>query len=262
MARDTSAIPGRLIDRPRAASAASPGGESVGRGPSLDSSACRYPWVWTLLPGLLLLFSGCSLFVMAGKMILGDPTVKCQFRQQTKTDLARLDRSVLILCTASDSVRTQFPSVEFDVLEGVTHRLKVHGIKRVVSPDAVAGWIDDHGGEIDDVKGLAEHFHADYVIHIELTRFTTREEKSPNLLRGQSEGRVHAYQLQKDEKPEKSGKRLLEIMASDFSSTYPEGNPVSIDKKSADAFQLEYIERVTLQLAQIFYDHTRTEEMP
>jgi hypothetical protein len=214
-------------------------------------------WLWTMLPGLVLLFSGCSLFVMAGKMILGDPSVKSQFRQQTKTDLAKLDRRVLILCTASDSVRSKYPSVEFDVLEGVTHRLKVHGIKKVVSPDSVAGWLDDHGGEVDDMKALAEHFRADYIVLIELTRFTTREEKSPSLLRGQSEGRVHVYQYH----DEPSGKRLLEIMGSDFTSTFPEGNPISIDKKSADSFQLEYIERVTLQLAQIFYDHPRSEEV-
>lgn len=50
-------------------------------------------------------------------------------------------------------------------------------------------------------------------------------------------------------------------MNSDFVSTYPSGNPISADKKSKTNFQREYIERICLQLAQIFYDHTAAEEM-
>jgi hypothetical protein len=255
MARELSANCCRLIERARRLPLRQSGGELDPQ--SHERVPNRGFWA-LLLAASVLLTSGCSLFIMAGKMILGDPSVKSQFRQQTKTDLVKLDRRVLILCTASDSVRSRYPSVEFDILEGVTHRLKVHGIKKVVSPDAVAGWIDDHGGEVDDRKALVQHFAADYLILIELAKFTCIEDKSPSLLRGQSEGRVHVFQY----RDEPSGKRLLEIMASDFNSTYPEGNPVSIDKKSADSFQLEYIERVTLQLAQIFYDHPRSEEVP
>ncbi len=213
--------------------------------------------VLTLSLGCLVFVSGCSLAVMAGKMVMGDTKVKSQFRQATHADLAKTDRRVLVLCSASDSVRSIYPSVEFDVLEGVTHRLKVHGVTKVVNPDAVAGWLDDHGGHFDDLKELAEHFHADYVIHINLAQFTCIEDKSPTLLRGRAEGRVHAYQL----RDSGSAKRLLEVMNHDFSSTYPQGNPISIDKKSATNFQQEYLERVTLQLAQIFYDHPVSEEL-
>jgi hypothetical protein len=206
---------------------------------------------------LLLLVPGCSLFVMAGKMVLGDVKVQSQFRQATKTDLAKLNRRVLVLCSAPDTIRSAYPSVDFDILEGVIHRLKVHGIKKVVSPDEVAGWLDDHGGRFDDLQELADHFHADYILHIEVSRFTCTEENSHDLLRGQSEGHVRAYHLDGNG----PDKKLLEVMNSDFVSTYPPGNPVSADKKSATNFQREYIDRICLQLAQIFYDHTRSEEM-
>jgi hypothetical protein len=68
---------------------------------------------------------------------------------------------------------------------------------------------------------------------------------------------VRTYHL--DDGP--PSKRLLEVMNSDFVSTYPSGNPISADKKSVTNFQREYVERICLQLAQIFYDHTRSEEM-
>jgi hypothetical protein len=210
-----------------------------------------------LAVALLIFVPGCSLAVMAGKMFLGDVKVQSQFRQATKTDLAKLNRKVLVLCSTTDTVRSAYASVDYDILEGVIHRLKVHGIRKIVSPDAVSGWLDDHGGRCDDPKELADHFHAEYLIHIEVSRFTCQEENSPNLLRGQSEGHVRAFHLEERD----SGKRLVEVMNSDFVSTYPSGNPISADKKSATNFQREYIERISLQLAQIFYDHTPSEEM-
>jgi|SRR5580704_430433 hypothetical protein len=206
---------------------------------------------------LMISVPGCSLAVMAGKVLLGDVKVQSQFRQATKTDLAKLNRKVLVLCSASDTIRAAYASVDYDVLDGVIHRLKVHGIHKIVSPDAVSGWLDDHGGRCDDLQEMAEYFHAEYVIHIEVSRFTCIEENSPNLLRGQSEGHVRAYHMD-DGAP---AKKLLEVMNSDFVSTYPAGNPISADKKSATNFQREYIERICLQLAQIFYDHAMSEEM-
>jgi hypothetical protein len=222
----------------------------------LRSSANR-PLPLPLALALLVFVPGCSLFVLAGKVILGDVKVQCQFKQATHTDLAKLNRKVLVLCSTSDTIRSSYASVDFDILEGVIHRLRTHGIHKMVNSDSVAGWLDDHGGRCDDLQELAEHFHAEYVIHIEVSRFTCVEENSPNLLRGQSEGHVRAYHLDGVD----STKRLLEVMNSDFVSTYPAGNPVSVDKKSATNFQREYLDRICLQLAQLFYDHSRSEEM-
>jgi hypothetical protein len=206
---------------------------------------------------LLLCLPGCSLAVMAGKMFLGDVKVQSQFRQATHEDLAKLNRKVLVLCTAPDTIRSAYPSVDTDVLDGVIHRLKVHGVQKVVNSDSVAAWLEDHGGRCDNLQELADQFHAEYVIHIEIMRFNCLEENSPTLLRGQSEGHVRAYHLDGDG----ASKKLLEIMNSDFVSTYPAGNPISIDKKSEANFQREYIDRICLQLAQIFYDHPRAEKM-
>jgi hypothetical protein len=213
--------------------------------------------VWPLLVAMLICLPGCSLVIMGGKMIFGDMKQDSQFHQATHVDLSKAKCKVLVLCSANESIRADYAAVEFDILEGLIHRLKAHEITKIVSPNAVAGWIDEHGGRFDDLQPIADHFQAEYVIHIELSKFTCQEEASPNLLRGQAEGRVHAYKLDGTG----SEKRLVEVMSSDFNSTYPQGNPISIDKKSAKNFQQEYVDRVALQLSLIFYDHPRSEEM-
>jgi hypothetical protein len=209
------------------------------------------------LAAMLLSCSGCSLVVMTGKMLLGDLKQNSQFHEATHIDLAKEHAKVLVLCSGNETIRSDYAAVEFDVLEGLIHRLKSHEITKIVSPNAVAGWIDEHGGRFDDLQPIAEHFKAEYVVHIELTKFNCQEENSPNLLRGQAEGRVHAYKFDGTG----AERRLVEIMSSDFNSKYPQGNPISIDKKSAKNFQREFVDRVCLQLSLIFYDHSPSEEM-
>lgn len=200
--------------------------------------------------------SGCSLFVMAGKMLFGDPKIACSFKKATKTDLEKEGHRVLIVCSSPDSIKGEFPSVDIDLLDGVTRRLKVRGIK-VVDPDNVASWLDDHGGSWDDLGEMAEHFKADFVVHMDISKFTCMEDNSPSLLRGQAEGRVHTYKITDGA----SGKQSSEVMDQEFTSTHPTGYPVSIEKKSAKVFHQEYIDRVCTQLAQLFYDHPMSEEI-
>ena len=212
---------------------------------------------WPWLAALLLCLSGCSLFVMGGKMLLGDMKQDSQFHQATHVDLAKTHSKVLILCSANETIHADYAAVEFDILEGLIHRLKAHDIGKIVSPNAVAGWIDEHGGRFDDPpQSIADHFGAEYVIYVDLSKFTCLEDNSPNLLRGQAEGRVRAYRSD----GAGSEKRLVEVMSSDFNAKYPQGNPISIDKKSAKNFQQEFVDRVSMQLSLIFYDHSRSEE--
>src|SRR5690242_4657828 len=81
--------------------------------------------------GLLLLLSGCSLVAIGGKMLFGDPVQHSQFKKATHADLVKAQKKVLVLCSAADSIRANYPSVEFDILDGVTCRLKAAGIKVV-----------------------------------------------------------------------------------------------------------------------------------
>jgi hypothetical protein len=226
--------------------------QSLDGGFRLFDAARAWPW----LAAMFLCLSGCSLVVMGGKMLLGDLKQDSQFHQSTHVDLATANCKVLVLCSANETIRADYAAVDFDILEGLIHRLKAHGITKIVSQNSVAGWIDEHGGHFDDLQPIADHFQAEYVIHIDLSKFTCLEDNSPNLLRGQAEGRVRAYKLDGTD----SEKRLVEVMSSDFNAKYPQGNPISIDKKSAKNFQQEFVDRVSMQLSLIFYDHPRSEE--
>lgn len=200
--------------------------------------------------------AGCSLFVMAGKAVLGDTKVRCSFRQVTNIELPKSDKRVLILCSAPDSIKTEEPSLDFDLLDSIARRLKVRGVK-VVSPDLVTSWLDDHGGRFDDLAELGEEFDADLIIHIDLVRFSYKEEHSPSLLRARVDGRVHAYEVLHNGEDT----HVASIFDQEFVSVYPDHHPVSIQRKSPAIFKQEYLTRLTVQLSQLFYDHPIGEEI-
>lgn len=198
--------------------------------------------------------SGCSLFVMAGKAILGDPKMTCAFKQQTKVDLAEEGKKVVIVCSTPYSIKSEYPAVEFDLIDGVTRGLKRREID-VVNPDLVATWMDDHGGYQNNPVELAGEFKADYVIHIDLETFTLHEENSPSLWRGHVDGSVVAFQVV-EMGGEKAAQRVFER---EYTSRYPENVPVSVDQKSLKIFSKEYLDFVSRDIARMFHDYRVSE---
>lgn len=222
---------------------------------SAHRAACGIALV--MLAASLTSLSGCSLFVMAGKMLFGDPQVASPFRQSTGVKLANESKTVLIVCSSPASVKLRFPSLSYDVTDGFSRRLKRHGID-VVNPDNVADWMDDHGGTWGDLSDLAEQFHPDYIIHVELEQFDTQEENSPGLLRGNVDGSVFAYQVHNaDGRPE-----AREIFVQEFHSTYPHHYPISADQMSARMFRQRQLEQLCDQMGQLFYDYRISEQIP
>lgn len=194
--------------------------------------------------------SGCSLGVMANRMFTGDPTVPSQFRQMTGTDLTKGKYKLVVVCTTPTSVEADLSSLNLDLIDGVTRRLKIHGVE-VVSPDKVAKWIDENGGVVADPSAMANAFDADYIAWIDVGSFSLREDSSPKLLRGRSQGFVRVYRVEalSDEKI------ALSAFNSEFTSTYPVHQPVSETGRTALLFQKEYIDHVCNELAEKFYDH-------
>ncbi len=141
----------------------------------------------SLLIVLILVSStGCSLGIMAGKLLFGDPKQTAAFKKATGTDLTKGEDTLLIICTAPHGIQSEFPSVQIDVVDRMSRKLQTKGVK-VVSPDDVATWYDDHG-EWGDFGELAKSFDADYVMHVELSRFTCRVPDAENLIQGSAEG--------------------------------------------------------------------------
>ena len=231
------------------------GGELLTSGPParrrVDLSITLFLVASLMLTGLL---SGCSLAVMAGKMLFGDPLTQCEFRTSTGVDLLKSDQRLLILCSVPGWVRQDQPSIEYDIIDGVTRRLKSRGIN-VVDPGAVGGWLDDHG-HWNDPAEIAGALDADYVARIDLDSVTYREPNSRSLFRGRATGNVYVYEIGKiDGRP--SG---LEKMSHEFMSEYPFA-PVDADQTSAAVFEKQYLDRICSQLAMMFYDHRFSEKI-
>lgn len=214
----------------------------------------RTPFPRVLIAGwlalLVLATSGCSLVTMTGKMLFGDPLQTADFRSMTHEDLRKVNKKIVVICSTPVVVDAEVSTLKLELIEGVTRRMKREGIK-VINPDKVATWIDDHGGVPNDPSELAADFDAEYIAWIDLDTFSFREENSPKLLRGRATGFVRVYRVR-----DENGMRFAEnVFSREFTSVYPAHQPVSEETRSALLFQRQFTDRVCNQLSEFFYDH-------
>ena len=207
--------------------------------------------VWLMAAALgSLCVSGCSLFLMGQKMIMGDPLLKSEFRTFTHVDLTKGNHKLLIVCSTPDAVDADLSTLKLDLIDGVTRRLKREGVS-VVDPDRVATWLDDRGGLPSDPSELAHDFDADYIAWIEVEQFDIHEESSTDLLRGKTRGLLKVYRVS-----ELDDQRMAaSVFAKEFNTVYPPHTPISEVNHSAEIFRREFTQRVADHLAHKFYDH-------
>lgn len=220
------------------------------RSPGTRCGYCRV--VWALAVSLMACnLTGCSLFVMAGKMIYGDPEIPSAFRTRTGVDLTKSEKAILVICSTPESIKSQMPSLDLDLSDSVTRRLKREGLN-VVNPEDVARWVDDNGGRWDHVSDLAGHFDVDYIAHVDLDQFTCRADNSPSMYRGQAYGKVDVYEVRQEDGP----KKTFQIFTNEFRTEYPPLYPLSSqDVSSETGFQQTFLGHVSTQLARYFHDY-------
>lgn len=215
----------------------------------------RTPALWRrMLPAFALLTlltsaSGCSLFVMFGKMLLGDPTVESPFKQRTSVDLTEGESKVLVVCKTPSLVLSQLPTLQYDLNEGVLRRLKQHGIS-TVSPDEVSDWLDENGGEFDHAQ-LARDFDCDYIVVATVRELGFREPNSPDMYRGRANGGLRVFEVK-----ETDGHRsALQVYTSQFNTEYPRMNPVPTTQVGERVFQKQFMTHLTNTISRQFYDY-------
>jgi len=199
---------------------------------------------------------GCSLFVLAGKVFMGDPMVEAHFKQMTSIDLTKADRKALIVCSAPELVNSDFPSIKHDLTDGVIRRLKLKGVL-VVDPDEVSTWIDDNGGTWDEPSELARRFDTDYIVHIDLDDFSYIEKNASTFYRGRARGNLFVYSV--DRKADLID--TLQIYVKEFTSEYPAHQPMPASEISEKLFYKRYLDRISQQIAQSFYDHKASDNI-
>lgn len=222
---------------------------------SLVSAAQRWCGLLAVLVAVSCL-TGCSLMVMAGKFLIGDPTVESAFKERTGVDLCKEDKELLVVCRTPFLVGKQFATLEQDLTTGILRRLKQNDVK-VVSPDKVQKWMDDNGGDVGKPTELAKEFKCDFISIVEVSSIQFFEEHSKDLMRGRANGTIRTFEVQKnaDGKPELA----LQVYTGEFTTHYPEFTSVSIHSMTVPTFQKQFLDHLALQLARHFFDHRVSE---
>lgn len=212
---------------------------------------------WALLALVLALVtcsSGCQIIIGTLLSLGGRPLIDADFKVFTGKSLAEKGKKVVVICTAPENAK-DVSSLDLDIIADVSGKFRQHDIN-VIEPHKIQSWIDDNAGGVEeaDLIEIGRKFDADYIVHIRLDQFTYKEQNSPNLFRGRTKGKLMVVQI--DDIPGAKGrKRGKKIYDKGFSSVYPEHQPKSGEEISGQVFRKQYLERVSGEIAQFFYDH-------
>lgn len=201
--------------------------------------------------------TGCSLVIMANKMLFGDPVVASAFRRATGNDLVKSGETVLVVCSVPHGVKSRFEGAEYEIVQKVTRQLKRQGIK-VVNSNHVAEWMDNNGGMWDGPSELARAFETDYIVHLDLKQFSYEEPNSPNMYRGRIAGTVYGFRVEGTGET----KQAWEVFSYGYSLTHPATRPFSREEiPTPEVFLRTCVDRASIELAQLFYDHRMSDEI-
>ena len=205
-----------------------------------------------LLPSVV---SGCSLFVMAGKMFLGDPKVQSVFNAQTGVDLMEGEKKILIVCRTPSLMRGQLPTLEHDLSDTVLRRLRQNGVE-TVSPDDVADWLDENGGEVGSPSELAADFDTDYIAIVDVESVQFFEPNSPDFYRGKAQGAIRAYEVK-----ERDDRRVaMQVFSGGFNTEYPRFSPIPSHSLTERVFQKQFVDHLSQHIARQFHDYRMGDE--
>ncbi len=200
--------------------------------------------------------AGCSLFVLAGKMFFGDPLYPSRVENLTDTDIRKTGKPLILVCSVPQSVKDQLPSLEFDIVEGVSRKLRTRGLQ-LVSSDDVATWVDDRGGMWNDPHELARDFkdRAGFIGHIDLHQYTFHPDNSPSMLQGNVQGTITVYEINEESDVLPS----QQIFEENFSLIWPEHAPTNAEEMPLNVFQQKLIQRVSKQIGFYFHKYRQSE---
>lgn len=198
---------------------------------------------------LVTTLSGCSLFIMAGKMFLGDPLQTSAFKSQTRIDLVKDEKQVVVLCRVLASA-DESGGLYGEIMDGVIRRFKRQGI-RVVDSDSVEDFLQQNGSWDRPPSDVANAIPADVIVEIEVDRFSVYEENSPNLYRCRLGGTAYGYEIV--DTP--YGKQADQVFAATVNFQYPELNAISADRRSEMSFRSMAVSDFCEKLGRLFYDY-------
>jgi len=204
---------------------------------------------------LLISQTGCiNTMVMMSKVLLGDPVQISAFQMATGISLEKEKKSILIRVSAPAFVSETHNTLTRDVEEELIRRMKRRGMV-VLHPDTAAKALDRLGGTFDPQVLAREIPDCDYIMHIQVENFSYQEESSPNFYRGNSNGRITAFEVRK----EGDSNHAVQVFDQQFKSTYPTTYPVAVDTTPKNVFIRRFVDRLADNLGTAFYTVNRSE---
>lgn len=194
---------------------------------------------------------GCRSIAVVGKWLVGDPVVKAPFSEDTGTSLEDDGVRVALICTAPDSVLSDYDSVAIDLQEEL-ERLMTRRDIEMVNGDDVIDVLNRQGGQF-DARLIAEEMDADYILHVDIEYFDHRVPNSSQLYHGTAGGNVRGYKVVRDEESS-LGVHATQIFEREFRSEYPGKHPIPAERVPDRVFRNRFIDSLSAELGRMFYD--------
>lgn len=204
-----------------------------------------------LVCALLVSLSGCiNAGTMLGKTLFGDPFQPSLFRQQTGIDLEKEEAEVALICTTSMEVSRDFDALHLDLQDELYRRLRRREIP-VSDINAINDAMGSNGGTFDPDRVSRAVPNARFLFHIAIERVSIDVPDSTNLRQGQAHGTIRGYEVRTSE--DSGVRRVVQVFEHPLRVEYPD-HPVPIEHLSEKLFLQQFVDKVTLQVGQIFYD--------
>jgi hypothetical protein len=234
----------------------------------------RHRWLSLFLViGLVCCTSGCQIVIGVLMILRGFPKEDADFKTKTGQAMEGNRKKVVVLCTSPEKSKRDHVSLDADVIAEVSRQMKAHEVKVIDAHDLLT-WIDDNGGELqeNDLTEIGRKFDVDYLIQIEMTDFSIRDPSSPGLYRGNVIAKIRVFARQdlsknkekaksKGEADTLSGSPLKHIYTKPYKCTFPLHQPVPTDHESAAIFSKRFLERLGIEISQLFYAHRLEDEL-
>ena len=191
---------------------------------------------------------------MASKVLLGDPKQTSAFELATHINLKKAKKRILIHCSTPSFVTDECGTLTSDIQEELIRRMKRHDLLPLHTD--VAGRVLDRTGGKFDVQLLAREVRdADYIMHVQIEKYSSQEPSSPTLYRGHLSGRIVGYEV----RGEDSQRYAVQVFDQNFQVEYPTTYPVPVDQSPKNVFIHRFVDHAAESLGASFYDVNRSD---
>jgi hypothetical protein len=197
---------------------------------------------------------GCLKAIVAiGYLVGGPPSIEPDFDALTGMSLTEEETTVAVVCYAPLELKYDFSEIDHELAKYVSFRLQGHEIQ-TVHYDFVRAWLDENA-DWDEPAEIGSALGVDYVIYIDLEKYSLYEEGSAELYRGRAEGLVSVFEVDEDGEGER-------IYTKEIHSKFPLLAPRATTEVSYPTFKRQYLTRLSEEIGRLFYEYYNGDDIP